>query len=106
MKPNTGSVNFGRVSLQFKKSHKHPFQKTHLCLSEKPKCCRRWHPTQAPQTPQILSKDQRRAAAPMTKFQCPNKPKKTLPTRKKDLEERGRGTNQGLETGRRKEGRA
>jgi hypothetical protein len=25
---------------------------------------------------------------------------------KKDLEERGRGTNQGLETGRRKEGRA
>jgi hypothetical protein len=42
----------------------------------------------------------------MTKFQCPNKPKKTLPTRKKDLEERGRGTNQGLETGRRKEGRA
>jgi hypothetical protein len=73
MKPNTGSVNFGRVSLQFKKSHN-----THLCLSEKPKCCR-WHPTQAPQ---ILSKDQRRAA-PMTKFQSPNKPK-NLTTRKKE----------------------
>ncbi len=72
----------------------HPFQKTHLFLSEKPKCCR-WHPAQAPQTPQILSKDQRRAT-PMTKFQSPNKPK-NLTTRKKERKKDVTGGG-GLET--------
>ncbi len=93
MKPNTGSVNFGRVSLQFKKSHNTHFKKP-ICVCQK-------NPNVVVGTPPKLLKllkffpkttDEQHQ---WLNFSLPTNPKTLQQERKKDVTGGGAG---GLET--------